>query len=134
MSFNVGFKKTRKEFASLFDFNVYKRESNYEDDLYNYIVKQALTPLLTPLVEILERYCTLILASAYYWVEKDPEYLRMAFNTIWPKYTKTEELVRVDYDKLYSWQFNPDREFHLFLGDVAKKMGLEEYYFMKHYI
>lgn len=133
MSFNEGFRNSQKNFDSLFDFNVYKRESNYEDDLYNYIVKQALTPLLTPLVEILDRYRTQIMDSAYYWVEKDPEYLRMAFNTKWPNYTKMEELVKVDYDKFYSWQFNPDREFHGFLGDVAKRMELDEFYFLKHY-
>lgn len=133
LSFNESFKTNVADFNALFDFNVYKRESNYEDELYNYIVKQALTPLLPPLVEVLDRYRTQILDSAYYWAEKDPEYLRMTFNTKWPKYTKMEELVKVNYDKLYSWQLNPDREFHVFLGDVAKKMGLAENYFMKHY-
>lgn len=134
LSYNEYFKTNETDFDSMFDFYTYKRESNFEDELYNYIVKQALEPLMIPMIETLDKFRSLILNSAYYWTDKDPEYIRMAFNAKWPEFKKVEELVQFDYDKLYAWQFNPDREFHIYLAEVARNMGLPENHFLKKYI
>ena len=69
----------------------------------------------------------------YYWLEKDSEYLRMAFNTKWPTFTSADELMKVDFNKLYVDQFDPDKDFYQFLADKAKNMGILEYEFIKHY-
>lgn len=118
---------------NMFDYKILKRKSNDEDDLYNYIVKDAVAPLLIPLVNTLEHYRDKILSSMYYWQEKDSEYLRMAFNTKWPTFMDADELMEVDFDKFYAWQFNPNKDFYQFLADKAKDMGISEYEFIKHY-
>ena len=90
-------------------------------------------PLLIPLVKTLEHFRNNILSSMYYWLEKDSEYLRMAFNTKWPTFTGADELMKIDFDKFYAWQFDPDNDFNQFLADKAKGMGVPEYEFFKHY-
>lgn len=134
LSHNESFKSNVKDFDTIFDYYAYKRKSDYEDEIYNYIVKQAVEPLILPMIETLNKYRSFILNSAYYWVDKDPEYLRMTFNVKWPEFNKVEELVQFDYDKLYSWQYNPDREFHTYLAEITRNMGLPENHFLKHYI
>ena len=118
---------------NMFDYKILQRKSNHEDELYNYIVKDAMEPLLIPLVKTLEHFRTNILSSMYYWLEKDSEYLRMAFNTKWPKFTDAKELMDVDFDKFYDWQFAPNNEFFQFLADKAKDMGIPLYEFIQHY-
>lgn len=120
-------------FDKMFDYKILQRKSNYEDELYNYIVKDAVEPLLIPLVNTLDNFRHKILSSMYYWLEKDSEYLRMAFNTKCPTITCAEELMKVDFDKFYAWQFDPDKDFNQFLADNAKDMGIPEYEFIKHY-
>ena len=133
LSFNESFKTKESDFNTLFDFNVYKRLNDYEDDLTNIVVKQALTPVLLPLADTLNEYRTHILESAYYWLEKDPEYLRLTYNTKWPSFTKVEELEQYDYEKLYGWQFNPDHDFYQFLSDLANQACLSDFHFIKYY-
>lgn len=118
---------------NLFDYKVLQRKSNNEDELYNYIVKDAIEPLLTPLVNTLKHFQNMILSSMYYWIEKDSEYLRMAYNTKWPTITSADELMKVDFEKFYAWQFDPNKDFYQFLADKAKDMGIPEYEFIKHY-
>lgn len=118
---------------NMFDYKILQRKSNNEDELYNYIVKYAMEPLLTPLVKTLEHFRNNILSSMYYWLEKDSEYLRMAYNTKWPTITSADELMKVDFEKFYAWQFDPNKDFYQFLADKAKDMGIPEYEFIKHY-
>ena len=118
---------------NMFDYKILRRKSNNEDELYNYIVKDAVEPLLIPLVKTLEHFRNNILSSMYYWLEKDSEYLRMAFNTKWPTFTGADELMKIDFDKFYACQFDPDNDFNQFLADKAKDMGVPEYEFFKHY-
>ena len=118
---------------NMFDYKILQRKSNNEDELYNYIVKDAMAPLLIPLVKTLEHFRNNILSSMYYWLEKDSEYLRMAFNTKWPIFTSAEELMKVDFDKFYAWQFSSDKAFYQFLAGKAIEMEIPEYEFIKHY-
>lgn len=41
---------------NMFDYKILQRKSNNEDELYNYIVKDAMEPLLIPLVKTLEHF------------------------------------------------------------------------------
>lgn len=119
-------------FDKIFDFKILKRKSNFENELYNYIVKDAIEPLLIPLVKTLEYFRNKILSSMYYWLEKDSEYLRMAFNTKYPTFTSADELMKVNFD-YFEWQFPSDSAFYQFLAAKAKDMGIPEYEFIKHY-
>lgn len=55
---------------NMFDYKILQRKNNNEDELYNYIVKDAMEPLLIPLVKTLEHFRNNILSSMYYWLEK----------------------------------------------------------------
>jgi hypothetical protein len=132
--FNDEFKMENADyFDNMFDYKILQRKSNYEDELYNYIVKDAVEPLLIPLENTLEHFRNKILSSMYYWLEKDSEYLRMAFNTKWPTFTSADELMKVDFDKFYAWQFDSNKDFYQFLADKAKDMEIPKYEFIKHY-
>lgn len=91
-------------------------------------------------VILLDRICLKMTAmehlrhSMYYWQEKDSEYLRMAFNTKWPIFKSADELIKVDFDKFYDWQYNPNKDFYQFPADKANDMGIQEYEFRKHYL
>ena len=123
----------KKNFDKMFDYNILQRKSNYEDALYNYIVKDAVEPLLIPLANTLTHFRDEILSSMYYWLEKDSEYLRLAFNTNWPRFTVADELKKVDFDNFYASQFEPNKDFYQFLANKAKDMGIPENEFIKHY-
>lgn len=132
--FNDEFKMVNADsYDEMFDYKSLQRKSNNEDELYNYIVKDAIEPLLVPLVNTLEHFRNKILSSMYYWQEKDSEYLRMAFNTKWPTFTNADELMKVDFNEFYDWQFNSNIDFYQFLADKAKDMGIPGYEFIKHY-
>lgn len=118
---------------NMFDYKILQRKSNNEDELYNYIVKDAMEPLLIPLIKTLEHFRNNILSSMYYWLEKDSEYLRMAYNTKWPIFTSAEELMKVDFAEFYAWQFSSDNAFNQFLAGKAIEMEIPEYEFIKHY-
>ena len=117
----------------MFDYKILQHKSNNDDDLCNDIVIDALTPLLIPLINTLEHFRNIILSSMYYWLEKDPEYLRMTYKTKWPTITSTDELMKEDINTLNNWKCNSDSDFYQFLAKKEKEMGVPQNEFILHY-
>lgn len=119
--------------SSSFDMKAHIAKSDSEEDIYNYVIKDAMKPLLKPLIKTLSIYRDRVLNSFYYWLDKDAEYLRLVFNTRWPIFNDDKELMNFDFDSLYGWKFDPNKEFFIFLSNKAAEMHIDELKFIQRY-
>ncbi|HQO64995.1 MAG TPA: DUF4365 domain-containing protein, partial [Syntrophorhabdus sp.] len=72
-----------KEFSSaeqLFSYDYYYKKSDY-DDPYNYVIHDGLSKFFLGLLRLLDFYRKRVLASGYFWVYNDDDYLKLVAET-----------------------------------------------------
>ena len=110
----------RKETFGLLSYSVYYRKSNSQAP-YACYAKDAMAKVLKLVIPLLDNYREQIVASTYFWMYKDPDYLKLVYCTKYPNSDNQEEMERFGYD--YSEDGN-DSDFFSFLDEKQKEYGI----------
>lgn len=111
----------RKETFSLLDYNVYYRKSDSQAP-YAYYAKEAIENVLKLVISMLNCYKSQVLQSAYYWMYKDPDYLKLVYCTKYPNSDNQDEMERFGYEDL---EDDNDSGFFSFLDEKQKEYGIK---------
>lgn len=111
----------RKEILSLLDYNVYYRRSNSQAP-YAIYAKDAMEKIFKLVIPQLDRYRSRIIQSTYYWMYKDPDYLKLVICSKYPNCDNQEDMERFGYDDT---EDDNDSDFFSFLNEKQKEYGIK---------
>ncbi|MBN9285568.1 MULTISPECIES: DUF4365 domain-containing protein [unclassified Flavobacterium] len=110
---------TEEENKNLFNFEYWARITDWSwDDVSNEVAKKPLKIILPLILDKMQYYSNLVLASAYYWINKDMPYLKLVFKTSIPSERAHEKIAHVDYR--YE-DFENKEHFDLFIHEIIEK-------------
>lgn len=118
-------KVVRDSFDTIFSYQYYKQQSNY-DEPYNIHAYCGMKYILPPLIIVMDKYKKRILASTYYWVNKDPNYLKLVFSIKIPSHNSIDELKKYCCNHYHSYDSIDNDDFFSFIAIKAKEYGLRE--------
>lgn len=112
-----------KEYETLFKLDDYLKRSRC-DELNNQVAKDGLDILLPAILIILNKYRDRVLNSAYYWAEKDPEYLRLVYECRIPT---EDEFQRITNKEICYRDIEfKNNNFFSFISEKTKEYKIED--------
>ena len=87
----------------LFTYDYYYKKSDY-DEPYNYVIYEGLRKFFLGLLRLLDFYRGRVLASGYFWVYNDDEYLKLVAETEIPTFENEKELEDFNFDEYFRKQ------------------------------
>jgi len=94
---------TKEEEKYLFSFKYWQQltEKSGGEDVANYIAQKPMKVLMPELLRVLTKYETRIFKSKYYWVNKNPTYLKLVYSKPIPDACKHEDILDLGYEDNY---------------------------------
>lgn len=111
----------RKETLYLLDYNVYYRKSSSQAP-YAIYAKEAMEMVFKLIIPLLDCYKEQIVGSTYYWMYKDPDYLKLVYCTKYPNSDNQKEMERFGYDDADD---DNDSDFLSFIDEKQKEYGVK---------
>lgn len=122
LSFDVNDRNLFPCDMDIFSWDYYVRPDNY-DEPTNRDISIGLADIIPCLCGRLKHYKDLFDKSAYYWIHKNPEYLRLVMSTEIPDISCKEQLENFCYETWKREHSDEDYHFGDFLEKVAERAG-----------
>lgn len=115
----------REEVLELLDYNVYYRKSDCQVP-YAKFAKEAMEKVMKLVIPILDCYKKQVLDSTYYWIYRDPDYLKLVYCTKYPNSDDQKEMESFEYSNNDEDEYDINSRFQSFLFNKQKEYGISD--------
>ena len=114
-----------KKLEKIFDYETIRRSTNFSEIGYD-DVKRVMSCILPLIMAQLGVYKDRVLKSAYYWIYKDPHYLKSVITTDIPEGKKESELFEYGRRNPYDYEVKKQQELIKVANELEKKYGFQK--------